>query len=230
MAKRKVATAAEEAVIEAQEITTSSQPFWVENQKLIMYVLGGIAALFLGWWLYREMIVGPKQNDAITSMWQAEQAFEKDSFRVALDGGGYDGFLTIADKYSGTKAADMANFYAGVCHLQLGEFDNAIDVLGKCSANSDIQGAVINGVLGDCYSEKKEMEKALEYYEKAADASQNDVLATYYLKKTGMLAELLGKNDVAKKAFERILKEHPNQQSADWRDIEKYIYRVGGGK
>ena len=52
MAKRKVTQTAEETV-DVQEITGGpSLPFWEQNQKLIMYVLGGIALALAAWWLY----------------------------------------------------------------------------------------------------------------------------------------------------------------------------------
>jgi tetratricopeptide (TPR) repeat protein len=89
--------------------------------------------------------------------------------------------------------------------------------------------AVKYGVLGDCYSEKEDYETALDYYEKAGDASENDNLKLYYLKKLGMLHERQGNKEAAIKAFERIRVEVANPQSGDWRDIEKYIYRLQGG-
>jgi hypothetical protein len=52
-------------------------------------------------------------------MMLAQQQFEKDSFQLALTnpGGGYSGFLDIIDSYSGTKTANLAKYYAGICYL-----------------------------------------------------------------------------------------------------------------
>ena len=41
----------------------------------------------------------------------------------------YLGFIDIADDYSSTKAGKLANYYAGLSYLYLGEFENAIDYL-----------------------------------------------------------------------------------------------------
>ncbi len=108
MAKRKSDPA---ETVEVQEVTTTSTPsvpFWEKNPKLVLYVVGGLAALVAGWLLYKNMIVGPKHQEALSAMWQAEQQFGRDSFQMALDnpGGGFDGFATLADKYSGTKAGN----------------------------------------------------------------------------------------------------------------------------
>ena len=164
-------------------------------------------------------------------MWQAEQQFGRDSFQLALNdpGGGFDGFLALADKFSGTPAGNMAHYYAGVCYLQSGSFDEAISQMEDFSADGELLPALKYGVMGDCYAEKEDFGKALDLYEKAADATKNDLLGMYYLKKLGMLNEKQGNKDAALEAYERIRRDYANQNSGDWRDIEKYIYRAGGG-
>jgi len=230
MAKRKVAQTTE--TIEVQEVKQVSAPFWEKYQKEILYALGAVAAIAIGWWLYKTMIVAPKQQEAVASMWQAQNMFERDSFRLALDGpgGGFDGFVALADKYSGTPAGNISNYYAGVSYLQLGEFDNAIQYLEQYDADGTLLPAMKYGALGDAYSEKKEYDKALDLYEKAAEATDNEVLSSMYLKKLGMLYDYQGKKEEAVKAYERLRREYPNQQSQDFREIEKYIYRAGSSK
>ncbi|MCC6281723.1 MAG: tetratricopeptide repeat protein [Saprospiraceae bacterium] len=230
MAKRKVAQTAE--TIEVQEVQQVSAPFWEKYQKELLYALGAVAAVAVGWWLYKSMIVAPKQQEAVASMWQAQNMFERDSFRLALDGpgGGFDGFVALADKYSGTPAGNTANYYAGVSYLQLGEFDNAIQYLEKYDAEGTLLPAVKYGALADAYSEKKDYAKALDLYEKASEATDNEVLSSLYLKRLGMLYEYQGNKEEAVKVYERLRRDYPNQQSQDWREIEKYIYRAGGVK
>jgi len=231
MAKRK---SDQIEIVEVEQVSArhSSTPIWEKYPNLLVYLLAAIALVVAGWWLYKEMIVKPKQVEAVAAMWQAEQQFSRDSFQMALNdpGGGYDGFLALADKFSGTPAGNMAHYYASICYLQSGDFDNAISQMEDFSAKGDLLPAMKYGILGDCYSEKQDFGKALDFYEKAADAAENDLLAIYYLKKLGMLNENQGNTKAALKAYERIRRDHPNPQSSDWRDVEKYIYRAGGGK
>lgn len=232
MAKRKSDQAEIVGVQEVTNVSAPSVPIWEKNPKLVLYVLGGVAALALGYLLYRNMVVAPQQKEAVTAMWQAEQQFGRDSFQLALEnpGGGFEGFAALADKYSSSKAGNACNYYAAVCNLQLGNFDGAIQYMDKFDAEGDVLPAVKYGVLGDCYSEKQDFNKALEYYEKAADAAEVDVLAVYYLKKLGMLYEHQGNSEKAMKAYERIRVDYPNPQNTDWRDVEKYIYRANPPK
>ncbi|MBL7782177.1 MAG: tetratricopeptide repeat protein [Saprospiraceae bacterium] len=230
MAKRKVAQNTD--TIEVQEVQTVSAPFWEKYQKQLLYALGAVVVLIAGWWLYKSLIVAPKQQEAVASMWQAQNMFERDSFRLALDGpgGGFDGFVALADKYSGTPAGNLANYYAGVSYLHLGEFDNAIQYLEKYDAEGELLPAMKYGALGDAYSEKKDFSKALDLYKKASDATDNELLSSVYLKRLGLLYQHEGNKEEAVKAFERLRRDYPNQQSQDWREIEKYIYRAGGAK
>lgn len=231
MAKRK-SDQAETVEVEYTAAPQNNAPIWERHPNLVLYALGAVALCFGGWWLYKEMIVKPKQQEAVAAMWQAEQQFGRDSFNLALNnpGGGYDGFLALADKFSGTPAGEIAKYYAGVCYLNMGQFDDAIAQLDNYSAEGNLMPALKNGLLGDCYAEKEDYSKALDYYGKAADATTNEILAPYYLKKLGLLNERQGNKDAAIKAFERLRRDYPNPQSNDWRDIEKYIYRAGGGE
>jgi len=230
MAKRK--SDQTEAVVEQANSAPYSVPFWEKYANILFYVVGAIVLVIAGWWVYKELVVKPKQVEAVAAMWQAEQQFSRDSFQLALNdpGGGFDGFLVIADKFSGTPAGNLARYYAGVCYLQSGDFDNAISQMNEFSPDDDLLQSMKYGVMGDSYAEKQDFGKALDYYEKAADAAENDLVGMFFLKKLGMLHEIQGNKDAALKAFERMRKDFANPQSGDWRDVEKYIYRLGGNK
>lgn len=227
MAKRK---SDQIELVEVEPVSASryGTPIWEKYSNVILYAVGAIALGIGGWWLYKEMIVKPKQVEAVAAMWQAEQQFGRDSFQLALNdpGGGFDGFLAIADKFSGTPAGNMAHYYAGVCYIHSGDFDNAIAQLEDFSPEGDLLPAMKYGLLGDCYSEKQDFGKAIDNYEEAADHAKTDVVAIYYLKKLGMLHENQGNFKEAIKAYERLRQDYVNKSSTDWQDIEKYIYRA----
>jgi len=231
MAKRK-ADQAEAVVVNQTQETSNSAPFWETYQKQLMYGAGAIVAVALLYFGYKNLIVEPKQKEAVAAMWKAQQMFERDSFTQALNSPALeaDGFLAIIDKYGSTPAGNSAKYYAAVCYLQTGDFDNAIKYMEDYSAEGDILPTMKYGILGDCYSEKQDFAKAISMYEKAADATDNETVVPVYLKKLGLLNEKQGNKEAAVKAFERIRSEFPNQNSADWREVEKYIYRNGGGK
>ncbi|MEM1216287.1 MAG: tetratricopeptide repeat protein, partial [Bacteroidota bacterium] len=144
-----------------------------------------------GYLLYRQLVLQPKEKEAVQQMAQAQMQFERDSFAQALTNpaAGFPGFAELADEFSGTKAGNLSLYYAGICCLQLGQFDAAIDYLEDFSPSGDITPATKAGALGDAYSEKGDFDQALSLYNKAAGASSNTLLKAVYLKKYGMLSE-----------------------------------------
>jgi tetratricopeptide (TPR) repeat protein len=227
MAKRKERNPVEEAPLEVQEVT-GKRSFNIEDyQQYIVYALAGVALIIAGWWMYQNFVVKPKNKEAMSAMWQAQVQFERDSFQMALEnpGGGYDGFLGIIDNYSGTKAANLAKYYAGVCYMQMGQFDQAIEYMEGFKPGDDLLPIMKNGIMGDCYSEQGDYDAAVKYYKKAVDAGNNELLQAMYLKKLGLLYDFQGNKEEAVAAFERYKKEFADPSSNDWREIDKYIYR-----
>jgi TolA-binding protein len=226
--KRKKSTSKQdETLVDIVEVKESAQGFIESNQKNI---LGGILAFILlvgGFLAYKHLYQTPREKDASSQLSQAQLQFEKDSFAIALSnpGNGAKGFLDIAKEYSGTKAGNLANYYAGVCYLHLGQYDSAIEYLEDFSAKGDVLPATRQSLLGDAYAEKGDLEKAASYYQKAVKvASGNEFLASMYLKKVGLLAEKNQNWKAAAEAYNEIKTKYP--LSIDGRDIDKYITRV----
>lgn len=227
MAKRKDRKVAEDAVVEVQEVQGTASFNLLDYQQYIVYGLAGIALLIAGWWMYKNFVSEPKNKEAMSAMWQAQLQFERDSFQLALEnpGGGYEGFLGIIDQYGGTKAGNLARYYAGVCHMQMGQYDLAIEQLERFKPSDDLLPIMKYGILGDLHSERKDMDKALSMYKKAVDAGNNEMLQAMYLKKLGLLHEYQGNKKEARAAFERYKRDFANSSSMEWRDIDKYIAR-----
>lgn len=219
----------EDVLIDVAEVGKDAQ-HWLEVYKKPLLI--GIAALAIavgGYFAWNYNVAG-NQKKAITGMWKAEQLFERDSFALALSnpGGGYDGFLDIAKKYGSTPAGNTAHFYAGICYLNLGKFDEAIAQLDDFSPNGIISPTMKYGALADAYSEKKDYSKALKLYKEAAESGKVDDLKAFYLKRYGMLSE--NQNDVssALSAYQEIKTKYATTSEA--RDIDKFIARAEGKK
>ena len=190
------------------------------------YLLIGVAAILIiiaGYFAYKYLMLAPKEKEAISELSQAELQFEKDSFALALDnpGEGYLGFLDIIDEYNGTKAANLAKYYAGVSYLNLGMFDAAVEYLKDHDENELLTAITKYGAIADAYSELDDFDNAKKYYIKSVSQTSNDLLTPLYLKKLGMLLRSESKNEEANKYFQRIKDDFP--KSTDAQDIEKYM-------
>ena len=155
-------------------------------------------------------------------MYVAEQYFEKDSFKLALNGDGANyGFLDIIDEYSFTKAANLAHYYAGISYMRTGQYEDAIENLEKFDADDIMVASVALGAIGDCYVELNDNEKAASFYLKAGQRKKNAFTSPIYLKKAGLVFEELKKYEKALKAYETIKKDYPD--SEEGKVDEKYI-------
>jgi tetratricopeptide (TPR) repeat protein len=216
----------EETLVDIVQVKEKAEDFFERNQLAVLGGLGAIVLIVGGLFVYHNLYKIPRNERAMAQMFQAQFQFDRDSFALALEnpGGGYDGFLDIIDKFSGTKASNLANYYAGVSYLHLGRYEAAIEFLNSYKPGGDITPILKQGTLGDAYSELQEWNKAISHYDKAIANGDNNYLTPYYLKKLGLLHTHQGNHEKALKAFERIKKDYPNTSASQ--DIDKYIARA----
>ncbi len=228
MAKRKIKSKKknEEVLVDLVEVVEETGEVLEKYQK---WILGGVTALVLligGYLAWKNFIVKPKEQEAVKQMWKAEAQFLKDSFDLAITnpGGGYPGFYDIVKEYSGTSAENAANLYAAVSHMKLGQFDAALSYLKDFKAEGEMMPIIKYGLMGDAYSEKNEMDKAIKYYRKAINAGDNDALTPIFLQRLGMLYENQGDYKNALKMYRELKEKYPDTLPA--REIDKYILRA----
>lgn len=199
---------------------------WIDdNKKLLSYIVGGLFVVVVGYLGFKKLYLEPKETEAQNQMFVAQKYFEKDSLNLALNGDkNYPGFLKIIDDYGMTKAANLAHYYAGIIYLKQGKFQDAIDQLKKFNGKDKIVSGMALGAIGDAYSELNQMDKAVEYYKKAAYNNENDLTTPLFLKKAGMSLEFQKKYEDAKKIYLELQSKYPN--STEGRDMDKYISRV----
>ncbi|HNQ26488.1 MAG TPA: tetratricopeptide repeat protein [Aquaticitalea sp.] len=202
----------------------------IKNQKYIMGAVGIIAVLVLGYLGYNKFVSEPKASEAMNEMFKAQQYFDqavnstaKDSlFTLALNGGeGKFGMLDIAKEYSGTPAANLANYYAGMSYLNLKDYKNAIKYLSDFSSNDELLGPIAKGGIGDAFVQLNQLDDALSYYEKASSMKTNTYTTPMYLFKAASVAMKLGKTQKALDNYKRIKEEYPNSSEAS--NIETFI-------
>jgi len=212
--------------LEGFEVALSkSEQFIEDNSKIITYIVVGILAVVAMYLGFQKFYVDPQDNDARSNMFVAEHYFQRDSFNLALNGdGNYYGFLDIIDEYKFTKSANLAKYYAGICYLNLGEYEEAVSYLKKFSADDIMISSVAHGAIGDAYSELGDYGNAISYYKKAATEKPNDFTTPIYLNKAAQLYEENGDYKKALELYKKIQKDY--SKSPEGRNVEKYIDRL----
>ena len=223
MAKEKEILTEQERQERVNETVSKTDQFFRENKKTIYTILITLLVLGLAFVAWYKFIYQPKCAEASAQMFPAEASFRNGEFDLALNGdGNVLGFSQIIDEY-GAKGGKDVYLYAGLCNLQLGNYQEAIDNLKKYKGKDEILSARALACIGDAYVGLEKYSDALGYFEKAA-ATADNMFAASYLLKAGVVCEEMGDNAKALSFYKQIKDKYP--QSMEGYDIDKYISRI----
>ncbi|APU95486.1 MULTISPECIES: tetratricopeptide repeat protein [Sphingobacterium] len=200
-----------------QGFKPSKGSFFQDNQKSVVFILGGIVVLILLYFGYQKLYLDPRAEEASNRMYKAEQLATIDSLqsKAIMGDGAFLGFKQIADEYSNTKSANIANAYLGGLYLRQGKFDEAAKALEKYApTGSQILDPLVIGLTGDAYSELKDYKKAADYYKQASEKSSNSYTTPLFLKKLGLVYEAQNDYKSAETAYKKIKTDFPESQEA----------------
>ena len=221
----KIENQQEAAVAEA---VSKTEQFFQKNGKSVVIALVVVVLLVVCGYLYKSLVIDSNEQKASEMIVEAQDRFagENPDFALALNGDENGaGFLDVAEQYGSTAAGNIANHYAGICYLRLGDLENAEKYLAQYDAVDELAGEVVNaqnlGLRGDIAVEKGEYEAAVALYKKAVAASKNIYTAPLYLYKQILAYAALGNKAEAQKCFEALQSNYP--MSAEVRDAEKVL-------
>ncbi|MCH1437643.1 MAG: hypothetical protein L7U70_06130 [Flavobacteriales bacterium] len=220
---------AQEQLKSIEENLTKAEMYVEDNKNNLMVVVLAIAIGFSGFFAYDRFYVQPKEDNASTELYMAEKNFELSKFQEALDGDEqFAGLLEVIDSYGGTNAANLAEYYAGISYLRLGDANSAIEHLDKFSSDDEILAPIAKAAIGDAFSELGQNEEALSYYIKAAELRTNDFTTPIFLMKAANAAYTLGDKENALLLYTRIKTEFAS--SNEGQKVDKYIAKVSASK
>ena len=203
---------------------SKTEQFIEDNQKPISLLIAILILIFLSAYSYNNFYKKPLNSKAQDELFVAEQYFEKGNFRKALDGDDtFSGLSEICENYSGTISGNLA-YYAGICHLRLGEFENAIKKLEKLKSKDPILLSIAKAGIGDAFSEIGQTNESIEYYKKAISVTKNETITPFFLIKCAQAYEKLEDFSNARSCYTKIKTEFPNSNEA--KNIEKFLNNI----
>ncbi|MDA3928758.1 MAG: tetratricopeptide repeat protein [Prolixibacteraceae bacterium] len=215
----------DEGLRDVEQALTKTEQFLENHLNIVLYVIGGIIIVVLGFLGIQKFIVTPKNIEAQEQMFSAQNYFSIDSFDLAVNGDGVTfGFLDIIDEYGSTKASNSANYYIGISYLHLGEYDLAIDYLNKFDTDDLLLEPLAKSAIADAYVELGENKKAISAYKKALSYNDNEFTTPSILTKLAVVYEAEGEKALALKTYEQIKADFA--KSPDAANIEKSIARL----
>ncbi len=200
---------------------------WIEKNGKKLTTIVIIAILVVaGFLMLKQFYFAPMEEEAQNAMYKGEFYFEQDNFEVALNGNEADfiGFKAIADEYSGTKAGNLANAYAGICAYNLGNNEEALEYLEAYDGDEPLLYPNIIAMIGNCYANMGDYDKAIKNFVEAAEEASNPVISPLFLVKAATVAEKTGDNAKALEFYQEIKDKYEN--SVIGQDIDKYIEKV----
>ena len=209
--------------LNVEDALSQSEAFLIKYKNAI---IGGVVAVIIivaGFIMYKNLYAEPREEKAQAALFKGQEYFEQDAFEQALNGDsiGYAGFLKVADDYSGTKAANLAKAYAGICYAQLGKYEDAVKMLDSFDGSDQMVAPAILGAAGNCYAQLGQLDKAASTLLSAADKADNNTLSPIFLLQAGEILVKQGKYDDAVNAYTKIKDKY--FQSYQAMDIDKYI-------
>ena len=209
--------------LNVEDALTQSEAFLIKYKNAI---IGGVVAVIIivaGFIMYKNLYAEPREEKAQAALFKGQEYFEQDAYEQALNGDsiGFVGFLKVADDFSGTKAANLAKAYAGICYAQLGKHEEAVKMLDSFNGKDQMVAPAILGAAGNCYAQLGQLDKAASTLMSAADKADNNTLSPIFLMQAGEILVKQGKYDDAVDAYTKIKDKY--FQSYQAMDIDKYI-------
>ena len=209
--------------LNVEDALTQSEAFLIKYKNAI---IGGVVAVIIivaGFIMYKNLYAEPREEKAQAALFKGQEYFEQDAYEQALNGDsiGFVGFLKVADDFSGTKAANLAKAYAGICYAQLGKYEEAVKMLDSFNGKDQMVAPAILGAAGNYYAQLGQLDKAASTLMSAADKADNNTLSPIFLMQAGEILVKQGKYDDAVDAYNKIKDKY--FQSYQAMDIDKYI-------
>ncbi|WMX13390.1 MULTISPECIES: hypothetical protein [unclassified Aureispira] len=214
----------------ADQLKEKANNVFEENKTLIVGVIGGLLILIVALYVYTQLYKNPREASAQEELYKANIEMKRDSFTIALKGrnvpgqaNNFIGYVGIIQDYSGTPAANLAHYYAGLSSLRIGQPQLALDYLSNFSGEELLQTQAYT-MMGDAASELNDFDAALGYYKQAASNTENLSLALYAKHKAGRLMEHQSNKEEAKKFYQEIM--NADQQIGETLGADKDLIRL----
>lgn len=217
----------------AEQELNKQEAFFLKFRKQILIAVAALIIVVGGWAAYSNLVAGPREEKASTALAKAQDLFGQGEFQKALNGDKtMEGFLAVAENYSGTDAANLAKAYAGLCYANMAKWKEAVTYLEDFSPRGDMMiSPAVTGALANSYANTGDVDKAISTFKKAAEMADskaednvNNSLAPTYLISAARLLESQNKKSEALEIYKEVKEKYVN--SASSQDIDKYIERV----
>ena len=197
----------------------------VANNKKVIYIIAGAVAVVAAFVLSYLFIF---RNPRLQNSWEAynKVLLMQQKGELANDTLAAKEYQKVFDTFSSTPAGNVAALAAAEAYYNVKNYDAAIKLLEKLDLSEPNLQSQSRALLGDCYVNKKQYDKAIQAFDEAIKiADRNPELVPGYLIKEANIYNAQKKYDKSLACYEQIQKEYPTYSFNNGLDIEFYIER-----
>ena len=202
------------------------ESFYLQNKNLIIWAGVGVIlliALAFGYYYYSQQ----QETRAQQLMGMAETYYLNGNYEMALMGSEEEftvGFEQIINNYSGTDAANLAQYYAAVSEYKLGNTEQALNYINNYDYPDGIMGVAPLSFRGLLLTELGNHEEAARTYVEAAELDMNESTTPYNYLEAANAFNDAGNTEQAENYAQKIVDEYPN--SAQVADAQRLLGKI----
>lgn len=191
------------------------------NPKIILWSCVGVAAVVAVILIYVYAFRQPAKEAAAKALGKADIELLQGNDSIALAK-----YQEVAANHS-FESGNLANLNAAILLYKKGEYEQAIKYLSDYKPSESIIGASSRSLMGDCYVNLEQYEKALDCFKQAVKISDNNPHYTpaFMIKEATVYRQLKNYSAEAQ-TYEEILKKYPQYGQENGIDIKKYLKRA----
>ena len=188
------------------------------NPKIILWSCVGVAALVAVILIYVYAFRQPAKEAASKALGQADIELLTGNDSIALAK-----YQEVAANHS-FESGNLANLNAAILLYKKGDYEQAIKYLDDYKPTESIIGASSRSLMGDCYVNLQQYEKALDCFKKAVKLSDNNPHYTpaFMIKEATVYRHLKDFHAEAE-IYAEILKKYPQYGQENGIDLKKYL-------
>lgn len=177
-----------------------------ENKKVILWIVGAIVVVlvFAGSYIFFF------RNPRIEKSWEDYSKAYVEGMQAQSDSVLNLNLRKVADKYNGSDGGAMAAIQLGESLYAQKKYQEAVRYLEKADIDEPVLEASVDRLIGDCYVNLKQIDKAISAFDKAIScADGNPAIVPGIMMKKANIYESQKKYQSALDIYEQIKADYP---------------------
>lgn len=194
------------------------------NKKIIFWCVGALCVVAAFVLSYLFIYKNPRLENSWSAYDKVQLMVQKGE--LASDTVAAREYAKVADNFTSTQAGEMAALSAAEAFYNIKKYDDAIKYLEKCDIDEPVLNTQAKVLLGDCYVNKKQYDKAIDAFQSAIKkAAGNPELVPLILIKEANVYDAQKKYDKALDCYTQIKQNFPSFSFDNGLSIDAYIER-----